>query len=176
MSAPWVAAGTATGIPTLLYDDECGVCRGIAGWVRTAARRDGVSRIDVRPIGEDPQALLALNPGLDIWDAYDTIHLLMPDGSMRLGGQAVAELLRRLPAARWFAWSFALSVFGWHPFQNVLDLGYLILADVRPVFGCESCGTPSAWIRPLVWCTRTMKSWFGEHRPPPGGPTRFTPR
>ena len=37
-----------------------------------------------------------MSPGLDIWDAYATIHLLMPDGSMRLGGEAVAEVLTLL--------------------------------------------------------------------------------
>jgi hypothetical protein len=50
-----------------------------------------------RPIGDDPEALLSLNPDLDIWGAYATIHLLMPDGSMKLGGEAVAEVLRNLP-------------------------------------------------------------------------------
>jgi hypothetical protein len=48
-------------------------------------------------IGDDPDAPLALHPGLDIRDAYETIHLLLPDGSMKLGGEAVAEALRSCP-------------------------------------------------------------------------------
>jgi hypothetical protein len=76
--------------PTLLFNDECKVCRRIARWVRTSAQtKSGDARIAERPIGDDPEALRSLNPDLDIWKAYATIHLLMPDGSMKLGGEAV---------------------------------------------------------------------------------------
>jgi predicted DCC family thiol-disulfide oxidoreductase YuxK len=173
--APNTTGSAAT--PTLLYDDECGVCRHIAAWVRRAAALPGgASRVVVRPIGEDPQALLALHPGLSIWDAYDTVHLLMPDGTMRLGGQAVAELLRRLPATRWFAWCFALQVVGWQPFQQLLDLGYTVLSAVRPVFGCESCGTPAPWIQPLVWLSARLKALFRATPPPATAGKHFTHR
>jgi hypothetical protein len=67
----------------------------------------GETSLIVQPIGDDPDALLALHPDLDIWDAYETIHLLMPDGSMKLGGEAVAEVLRSLPNTKWFAGCFA---------------------------------------------------------------------
>jgi|ERR1019366_4044743 predicted DCC family thiol-disulfide oxidoreductase YuxK len=85
--------------PILLFNDECGVCRTIANWVKKQAQEgSGVTPIVVRPIGQDPEELRALNQGLNIWDAYATIHLLMPDGSMKLGGEAVAEVLRNLPS------------------------------------------------------------------------------
>jgi predicted DCC family thiol-disulfide oxidoreductase YuxK len=142
--------------PILLFDDECGVCRRIAGWVRRSARLEtGQSSIVVRPIGSDPGALRALNPDLDIWTAYATIHVVMPDGSMKLGGEAIAEVLRSLPRAKWFAWSFAITIFGFRPFQMLLNLAYAVLADVRPIFGCESCGTPSPWVKPIHW----MLNW-----------------
>ena len=173
--------GTSTGTklvrPMLLFNDECGVCRRIARWVRAAAQGHGQdSPIDVQPIGEDPKALRGLNPALDIWDAYDTVHLLMPDGSMLLGGQAVAEVLRRLPSTRWFSWCFALSVFGWNPFQQVLDLAYAVLSDVRPIFGCESCGTPSAWVRPFVWMRTKLGAMFHSDQPARAKAAHFTPR
>ncbi len=146
------ALADATTRPVVLFDDECGVCRGLAGWVSRSARLPGgQSVVDVRPIGEDPDALRALNPTLSIWEAYETIHLLMPDGSMRLGGQAIAALLHLLPNTRWFAGIFSVSVLGWQPFQQGLDLAYAILAAVRPIFGCESCGHMRAWMRPLAW-------------------------
>jgi hypothetical protein len=73
--------------PTLLYNDECAVCRAIASWVKSSARTvPDAERLAVRPIGDDPAALRALDPALDIWDAYATIHLLMPDGSTKCGG------------------------------------------------------------------------------------------
>jgi hypothetical protein len=138
--------------PILLFDDECGVCRRIAGWVQRSARLESdESSIIVRPIGGDPDALRSLNRDLGIWEAYATIHLLMPDGSMRLGGEAIAEVLRNLRTTEWFARAFAIGIFGFRPFQTLLNLAYVILADVRPLLGCESCGTPSRWVKPIHW-------------------------
>lgn len=148
--------------PILLFNDECGVCRSIASWVKKQAQAgSGATSIVVRPIGQDPEELRALNQDLNIWDAYATIHLLMPDGSMKLGGEAVAEVLRNLPSTRWFTWSFAISIFGIRPVQALLNLAYASLADVRPVFGCESCGTPSPWVRPIRWIVKWVESLFG---------------
>jgi predicted DCC family thiol-disulfide oxidoreductase YuxK len=134
--------------PLLLFNGECAVCRRIAAWVQKSGRdTTSGAGLTERAIGDDPADLRALNPGLDIWDAYETIHLLMPDGSMKVGGEAVAEVLRRLPNCKWFAWSFGLSVLGFRPFQAVLDAGYWVLADARPLLGCESCGIPSPWVK-----------------------------
>jgi predicted DCC family thiol-disulfide oxidoreductase YuxK len=147
--------------PLLLFNDECGVCRYIAAWVAKSMKTTkGEAALAEQPIGDDPDALRLLDPDLDIWDAYATIHLLMPDGSMKLGGEAVAEVLRRLPPTRWLAKSFAFSVFGWRPFQTVLDVAYTILADVRPLLGCESCGVPSRWVRAFVAATKWVRGLF----------------
>jgi predicted DCC family thiol-disulfide oxidoreductase YuxK len=152
-------AMAAARTPILLYNDECGVCRHIAGWVKTsAATSTGEAEIAITPIGADPKALRVLNPDLDIWDAYATIHMLMPDGSMRVGGEAVAETLRRLPNTKWFAWTFAIAIFGVRPFQLILDAGYTVLAAVRPLFGCESCGTPNIWLKPAAGSFRWFKA------------------
>ena len=145
--------------PILLFNGECGVCRLIARWVQKSEQG-----IVERPIGDDPEALRSLNPDLDIWDAYETIHLLMPDGTMKLGGEAVAEVLRHLPGTQWFTWTFAFSVFGFRPFQAILNLAYAILSDVRPLFGCESCGTPSPWMRPIRWTIKRAEAAFAEGR------------
>ena len=161
--------------PILLFNDECGVCRKIARWVKKQVQAGpGEASIVVRPIGQDPDELRALNQGLNIWDAYGTIHLLMPDGSMKLGGEAVAEVLRNLPSTRWFTWTFAIGVFGIRPFQAILNLAYTILADVRPVFGCESCGTPSPWVRPIRWIVKWAASLFDESHHSSPSP-HFTP-
>jgi hypothetical protein len=127
---------------------------------RSAQGRSGETSILVQPIGDDPERLRSLNPDLDIWDAYATIHVLMPDGSMRLGGEAVAETLRNLPNTKWFAWSFATTIFGFRPFQVVLNAAYAILSDVRPLFGCESCGKPRA-MKPIAQVTKWAKILFG---------------
>ena len=156
---------TSVATPVLLFNDECGVCRHIAKWVQNAAENGpGEPSIIVQPIGEEPDALQRLSPGLSIWDAYATIHLLMPDGSLKLGGEAVAEVFRRLPKAQWFAWSFDFRILGFRPFQKLLDFGYAILAAVRPLFGCESCGTPTFWVRPFAWMVKTVKRILGRSR------------
>jgi predicted DCC family thiol-disulfide oxidoreductase YuxK len=161
---------TKTGAkPILLFNDKCGVCLRIAHWVQTAAQSNsGDASLIARPIGDDPEVLRSLNPNLNIWDAYATVHVLMPDGSMKVGGEAVAEVLRHVPKARWFAWCFAVSVFGRHPCQAVLDLAYAILADVRPLFGCDGCGTPSFWVVHLRSVIEWIKTIFnGKRRPSP---------
>jgi predicted DCC family thiol-disulfide oxidoreductase YuxK len=148
--------------PILLFNDECGVCRRIAKWVKTSASTtSGEPSVIERPIGDDPEALLALNGDLDIWDAYETIHLLMPDGSMKVGGEACAEVLRRLPNTMWIARCLNVDVFGFRPFQRLLDLGYAVLSDIRPVFGCESCGTPGGWLRPVAWTAKRARVLLG---------------
>ena len=149
--------------PILLFNDECAVCRHIGHWVQKSAQsKSGETSILVQPIGDDPERLRSLNPDLDIWDAYETIHVLMPDGSMRLGGEAVAEVLRDLPNTKWFAWSFATTIFGVRPFQAILNAAYAILSDVRPLFGCESCGKPRIWLRPVEWMTKWVKTIHGD--------------
>jgi len=160
--------------PILLFDDECAVCRRMAHWVRSVARNGiGERTIDVRPIGEDPEALRKLDPTLDIWKVYARSHLLMPDGTILVAGEAVAEVLRRSPAMAWCAWLLSIRVFDMQPFQRLLDLGYVILSDVRPIFGCKSCGAPALCARPFVWLVKTLKRRTGSkpsaHRP------HFTP-
>jgi predicted DCC family thiol-disulfide oxidoreductase YuxK len=151
--------------PILLFNDECDVCRHIAHWVeRSAPNKSGETSIIERPIGDDPEALRALNPELDIWKAYATVHVLMPDGSMKVGGEAVAEVLRNLPNTRWFAGVFDASIFGVRPFQAILNAAYAVLADVRPLLGCESCGTPGIWLRPLHWAIKRAKDMLGQNR------------
>ena len=149
--------------PVLLFNDECAVCRTIGDWVKKSAQdKSGKASIIVRPIGDDPEELRQLDPNLDIWDAYATIHVLMPNGSMKLGGEAVAEVLRNLRNTQWFAWIFAISIFGSRPFQLVLNVAYAVLADVRPLFGCESCGKPRIWLRPVEWMTKWVKTIHGD--------------
>jgi predicted DCC family thiol-disulfide oxidoreductase YuxK len=160
--------------PVLLFDDECGVCRRIASWVKKAAQsKSGQKSVIVRPIGADLEAIHALNPRLDIWEAYSVIHILMPDGSMKVGGEAVAEVFRRLPGTKWLAGCFNIGVPGFRPFQAVLNVGYAVLSKSRPLFGCESCGTSSFWARPIDWITRWINSNL-RHPKNPSATRHFT--
>ena len=148
----------ASNAPILLYDGGCAICRRIAHWVSASA----AGRIIVRPVGDDPIELQRLNSKLDIWDAYAVVHVIMPDGSMKIGGEAVAEVLRRLPPTRWLAWCLAFGVFGVRPFQMLLNLAYTVLDDLRPLLGCESCGRSRPWIRPMERLATWVKSRRGH--------------
>jgi predicted DCC family thiol-disulfide oxidoreductase YuxK len=162
--------------PILLFDGKCNVCRHIARWVRkSACSETGEISLIERPVGDDPEELRSLNPGLDIWDAYATVHVVMPDGSMKLGGEAIAEVLRCLPNTRWFAKVFNVPVFGRRPFQAILNLAYIILEDSRPLLGCESCGTPSPWVKSVHWVVGLPNAIFGKHPHPRASP-HFTSR
>jgi predicted DCC family thiol-disulfide oxidoreductase YuxK len=173
MATPLPTGGQTS--PILLFDGKCNVCRHIAGWVaRSARRKSGEASLIERPVGDDPAELRTLNPGLNIWDAYATVHVVMPDGSMKLGGEAVAEVLRNLPNTAWLARSFDISVFGIRPFQIALNAATVVLADARPLLGCESCGTPGPWASAVHWMLRWPKTVTGTPRRP--RPVRhFTP-
>jgi predicted DCC family thiol-disulfide oxidoreductase YuxK len=174
-AAPGASLPGRSATPILLYDDECAVCRRMAQWVRWVARdRVGVSTIDVRAIGEDPEALRRLDPRLDIWKVYAKSHLLMPGGAILIAGEAVAEVLRRSPGMAWCAWLFSVRVFKTRPFQSLLDLGYVILSDVRPIFGCKSCGAPALWARPFVWLAKALRRRDGG-KGRPAHRANFTP-
>ncbi len=169
-------AGSPGADPVLLYDGGCAVCRSIGQWVSaSASAKDDRPTIIARPIGNDPAALRKLNPELDIWDAYAVVHVVMPDGSMKTGGEAVAEVLRRLPATRWATGCLGLRMSGVRPFQKTLDLAYNVLDDIRPLLGCESCGRSRPWVRNLEGAAAWVKSSF-RGQPPASKPAlHFAP-
>lgn len=145
--------------PILLYNDQCQVCRLLSGWVK-AQDAKGKDLIDERPIGGDPEALLAIHPDLDIWKVYETIHLVMPDGTLKKGGAAIGEVLKKLPPTGWLAPLLDLSIGGWHPFQKLLDAGYVTLDKLRPAIGCESCGGGPVkwWALPVKWTADAVRA------------------
>jgi hypothetical protein len=108
----------------------------------------------------------------------------MPDGSMKLGGEAVPEVLRRLPRTGWFAGIFEVRILGFRPFQALLNLAYAILAAARSILGCESCGQPTFRANPIGRLVERAKALVGKRRrhsstppfsSPPAGERRSPP-
>ena len=67
MKGVWTMQSRNQTAPVLLFNDECGVCRSIAGWVKKQVQAgSGTTSIMVRPIGQDPEELRALNQDLNI--------------------------------------------------------------------------------------------------------------
>lgn len=86
---------------TLIYDGECGLCRRAVDRVRAWDRSDGFTYIAFQDpaVGRFGIALPALAAAM---------HLVLPDGRVFAGADAVPEILRRLPGKRWLAWMFAV--------------------------------------------------------------------
>jgi predicted DCC family thiol-disulfide oxidoreductase YuxK len=161
--------------PILLYDGNCAVCSRIGNWVNaSASHTKGNPSIIAQPVGNDPAALRKLNPNLDIWDAYAVVHVIMPDGTMKTGGEAVAAVFRSLPATRWLTGCLAFNLLGLRPFQKMLNLAYTVLDDVRPLLGCDSCGRSRPWVRQLERPVAWLKSLFGP-APAPKPSLHFAP-
>jgi predicted DCC family thiol-disulfide oxidoreductase YuxK len=79
----------------LLYDADCGFCR----WsLDKVLAKDRNRRIRPMPL-HSPEAD-ALLPGMDEQTKMASWHLVLPDGTVRSGGDAIAPLLRLLPKGK----------------------------------------------------------------------------
>ena len=87
---------------TLIYDGECGLCRGAAGLVTTWDREH---RIALVPF-QDEAAVTTFGVPLPALAA--AMHLVFPDGRVFAGADAIPELLRLFPGKRWAAWLFVV--------------------------------------------------------------------
>jgi predicted DCC family thiol-disulfide oxidoreductase YuxK len=88
--------------PTLIYDGECGLCRRAVERLRSW---DHEHRLHYVPF-QDEEAVKRFGIGLPALAA--AMHLVLPDGRVFSGADAVPELGRQLPGKRWWAWGFAV--------------------------------------------------------------------
>ena len=101
--------------PTVVYDGSCGLCRDMVGLV---SRQDPGHRIALVPFQDEAQ-VTAL--GLALPSVAAALHLVLPDGRVFAGADAVEELSKLLRGFRWAALMFALPgvrpiarrVYGW---------------------------------------------------------------
>lgn len=88
--------------PTLIYDGECGFCRDTVDRVRRWDREQVLRFVPF-------QDTAAVGPfGIELPALAAAMHLVLPDGGVYAGADAVPELLRRLPGKRWMAPVFAV--------------------------------------------------------------------
>lgn len=87
--------------PALIYDGECGLCRRAVALVR---RWDRERRLRYIPF-QDEEATREF--GLALPALAAAMHLVLPDGRVFAGADAVPELGRLLPGKRWWVWGFA---------------------------------------------------------------------
>jgi predicted DCC family thiol-disulfide oxidoreductase YuxK len=85
----------------LIYDGQCGFCRGGVSWI---ARRAAPGAFEFLPC-QAPERR-ARYPWMDERACLEAMQLVLPDGRVLAGDAAVPEILRRLRGWRWLAAAF----------------------------------------------------------------------
>jgi len=83
--------------PTLIYDGECGICRQA---VALLERWDREHVLRFVPFQDAPRVARF---GIALPALAAAMHLILPDGRVYAGADAVPELLRLFPGKRWLA-------------------------------------------------------------------------
>ena len=86
---------------TLIYDGECGMCRSAVARVR---QWDQIGRLVYVQL-QDPAVGRF---GIELPALAAAMHLILPDGRVYAGADAVPEILKLLPGKRWLAWGFVV--------------------------------------------------------------------
>ena len=77
----------------VIYDDQCEICQSFVAWLHLLDRGH---QVDCFPI--DPAALHHLHPRLSLDACLREIHVVTPEGEVRVGWDGVAALARLFPA------------------------------------------------------------------------------
>lgn len=92
------------GVAVLIYDGECAMCRASALWLMRRALSAG--RLEILPCRSE--ARLERFPQVAEEACLTAMQLVLPDGRVRAGADAVPELLRRIRGWGWLAGVFDL--------------------------------------------------------------------
>ena len=119
----------ATGpVATLIYDGECAMCRASALWIMRRALDAGT--LEILPCRSAPRRQRF--PQVTDEQCMTAMQLVLPDGRVLAGADAMPELLRRIPRWRWIAALFALP--GLRPLARVV---YAWIARNRMRVSCS---------------------------------------
>lgn len=92
------------GTATLIYDADCPMCRASALWLMRRALSRGA--LEILPCRSE--ARHARYPAITEDVCLTAMQLVLPDGRVLAGGDAVPEILRRVRGWGWLASVFAL--------------------------------------------------------------------
>jgi predicted DCC family thiol-disulfide oxidoreductase YuxK len=95
--APLMPAVAEPDRPTLIYDGDCGICQQA---VTRLKRWDQEQVLQFVPF-QNEAAVAAFDIALPALAA--AMHLVLPDGRVYAGADAIPELLRLVPGKRWIA-------------------------------------------------------------------------
>lgn len=115
----WGANG---GQPTLIYDGSCGFCRESVQWFR---ERDPEESLEFLPY-QSPD-LQDRFPQVTREACERAMHLVLPDGRVLVGADALPAILRALPGYR-----IQASILSFPLFRPVTRAFYRLIANNRP--------------------------------------------
>jgi predicted DCC family thiol-disulfide oxidoreductase YuxK len=90
----------------LIYDSDCPMCRASALWLMRLALRGGA--LEILPCRSPVR--VARYPGISETACLTAMQLVLPDGRVLAGADAVPELLRRIRGLGWLAGLFAVPL------------------------------------------------------------------
>ncbi len=108
-----VERGNDPGMPVLIYDGECSVCRFAVDWIRTRMSPGAFEFLSCHD-----ESLPARFPFVDRNACLQAAHLVLPDGKVLAGEKAAPEVFLRIPGYRWVP--SLLRVPGGQVFSGVL--------------------------------------------------------
>jgi ubiquinone biosynthesis monooxygenase Coq7 len=88
----------------LIYDGDCAMCRASALWLMRRALGAGAEELEILPCRSP--ARRARFPQIDDAACLSAMQLVLPDGRILSGADAVPELLDRMPGWRWLRRAF----------------------------------------------------------------------
>jgi predicted DCC family thiol-disulfide oxidoreductase YuxK len=105
----------------VIYDGACPLCRGSVEWIRT---RDRAGAFAFVPF-QDP-GFAERFPQVPLPACEQAVTLVLPDGSLRSGADALPEILRRLPR-----WRLLAPLLGWRAVRPLARRVYNHIAARR---------------------------------------------
>jgi predicted DCC family thiol-disulfide oxidoreductase YuxK len=93
-----------SGRAVLIYDGDCPMCRASALWLLRRAMAGGARDLEILPCRSP--ARRRRYPQVTDEACLTAMQLVLPDGRVLAGADAVPEILRRIPRWRWLAGIF----------------------------------------------------------------------
>ena len=119
------------GLAVVIYDGACGLCQGSVAWVSRRARPGAFEFLPCQAAERR-----ARYPALAEATCLEAIQLVLPDGRILGGADALPEILRRLRGWRWAAALFRVPGAG-----LLAPIAYRWIARNRYRISC-AIGTP----------------------------------
>ena len=102
--------------PVIIYDGECSLCRGSKDWIARRALPESLEFITCQSNERERRY-----PHLLLRDCMSAVHIVLPDGRVFAGADAIPHVLSFLKGWRWVAKCllifpftfFARHVYGW---------------------------------------------------------------